>query len=243
MTRDRQIRDASVQALLRVELLRARLFLGRGLPAVAALFGLALLISGAGRAKWGMAMGIFGVSLCMTPPIRALAEKIDGTLDFLTSLPVSPRELALAQLVSCAGHTAFGALLWIGAIALAAPPYLDAPGGPQWYASAYVSMWLAATLLSSVAAGALTRFRTETMAWLPLALVGAVAAAVALAERIWPEGDQTIIRWLVQNPNPPLLVALGVMATALALWGAFHLLRAGYAAFRPGDGMAQGTLP
>lgn len=227
--------DRAIFTLLRLELRRGREQMRKGWYVVIGLVGVMVLLFGGGPEGWSMGLGILGFTYGLVPAMRAPMDKLDGSLEFLTSLPVEPGRLAQAGVISCGGYAVFAAVPWTAAAALFAPAYLGMSVGPLSYLGFFLVVWLGVTTVSALVTGALIRFAVETLNWLPLAAMVAVIGGLATLERIWPDGDRILLGWLLAPESPVRLFVILLTLEAVGLMAAFALLRSGFHRFRPGS--------
>lgn len=203
-----------------------------------------LAFSGGGtRSAWIGALVLFGASYAMAPAMRSLPDKLDGSLAFLTSLPVAPTWLAAAHVATCAGYAAAAA----APLSVAAGLYAFAV--PGW--SFGVAIWvgftsavvLAVTSASALISGVVIRTRMETLAWLPAAALVALVAAGAGVRRVWPEAGGLALAWILQPSSRPRLAWGGALLALTGVWAAFLLLRAGFERWEPEDPGPEGWAP
>jgi hypothetical protein len=169
----------------------------------------------------------------MVPGMRSLMDKLDGSLDFLTSLPVDPWRLVGAHLIACVAWAPAAALPWTAAAMLAAPTVFEVSPQPVVWVGVFLVFWVATAGLNAVVSGALVRLPVETLGWLPMVGVLAVVGLGKLLDFIWPEADAISLDW-VFSPWAPLLIFGGsvlLVASGFAL--AALLLHSGYCRFRP----------
>jgi hypothetical protein len=225
--------EPALGALLRLEARRAWVHLRKtasGLVVVAV--GMFFLM-GRGRDGVGMAMALVGFIFGLTPAWRSLLDKLDGSLEFLTSLPVQPSRLATAQVLACAAWATTAALPWTLGLDL----FLEATVGkglaPVQGVLSFLGICVATAGISSLLSGALVRFAMETLTWLPVAALLGLVGLGHLVEAVWPGSEQAVVAWLAA-PGAPTRLALVLTAlgcAALFLGGV--LLRSGYRRFRP----------
>jgi len=185
---------------------------------------------------WSMALGVLGFTFGLAPGVRALPDKLDGTLEFLVSLPVAAGTMARAHLLACAGYGLLAAPAWTAAILMALP----SPEGGAWRVGAVgvvlSAVWVGATVLSGLAAGMLVRFDFEGVGWLPGAIFLGLLSLGAIVERLWPGMDAALVTWLTAPPSAAHVGAIAGAASVLGLGTAYGLLRSGFARFRPSRG-------
>lgn len=225
--------DRATSTLLRLELRRGREQIRKGWYVVIGMVGVMVLLFGGGSEGWSMGLGVLGFTYGLVPAMRALMDKLDGSLEFLTSLPVAPRQMAATALISCGGYAVLAAVPWTAAVALFAPAYIGVSVGPFSYLGFFLVLWLGVTTVSALLTGTLIRFAAETLNWLPVAVMVVVIGGLAAVGRIWPEADKVVLGWLLAPDSPARLFVLLLTLEAVTLVVAFRLLRSGFHRFRP----------
>jgi hypothetical protein len=228
------MRDPRFLALVGLEAHRTWALVRRGFLSMVVLLVLFVLLFGRGREGFAMALAFLGCTYGFAPAMAALTDKLDGGLDFLTSLPVPAAVLASARLAACSASGFLAAVFWTASAALVAADQLGRSPTPLWLLGVFLGLGLGAALLSGLAAGVVVRFRLEDLSWLPVALlVGLMAVGTAL-ERLWPGGEAALAAALLTPRSPALLLAILIGGELLALRGSFHLLRSGLERHRSG---------
>lgn len=225
--------DPALRTLVSLEARRAWVHLRKtasGLVVVAV--GMFFLM-GRGRDGVGMALALLGFIFGLKPAWQSLLDKLDGSLEFLTSLPVDPWRLATAQLLACTAWGATAALPWTLGLDL----FLEATVGtglaPVQGMVAFLGLWLATAGVSALLSGALVRFAMETLTWLPVAALLGLVGLGHLVDVVWPGSEQAVVNWLASSGAPTrLALALTALGSAALFLGGL-LLRSGYRRFRP----------
>lgn len=227
------MRDPVLSVLLRLEARRAWEFHRKGLPAMTAVMAVLFAILGGGPYAASVVLAAAASVLLLHPVARGGADKLDGTMEFLTSLPVEPARLARAKALALAGHALVPALAATGAAAAAAPGVLSLTPGPWALVGVFAVVWVGATAFLTLAVGALLRFEVETLQWLPMLLFVLLLTAIWLVDRAWPDAPRVVLGWWVAPPHPVALVLATGALGGVALGVGVLLLRAGYRRFNP----------
>ncbi|HSG09748.1 MAG TPA: hypothetical protein VLA36_15405 [Longimicrobiales bacterium] len=230
--------DATVSpvlgTLVRLELVRSLPVVGRSLVMGALVTG--ILLAG-GSFTFPRAAFILGVvsGVAMAGPVmNALRDKVDGGLDFLKFLPVTPDTLVAARLLALAAMVVPGAALGTAASALSLMDRIP------WvlHVRPLLGIFLAlASLLMAGGAlllGLVLRFELSRMAQAPLLLLAGVLLLDRYENRLVLDGSDTLGTLLTQPWFPPLLCLAAAALAAAAVGWAFTLGRAGIAAHSPG---------
>lgn len=230
----RQIDRAHLATLVAADVRR----LGPGVArSAAAVLGVLVLALATGAGKRGFVAGLTGAILTMHPMFLAMQvakDKVDGTLEFLCALPVTPRTLAAARLVpilalsALAGVAVAAFALWNGApAALGHPPAVVA--ATALLVGALVPAALAAVVLALTA-----RLRFEALVSAPMFLLLGLAALSKGLDRAVPPAVWEQLRALAARPwAPAALLALLTALLAATIVLAFGATARTFARFTP----------
>lgn len=198
-----------------VEIRRAKPLLVRLYLAGAAGLGLFYVF---GRATdeniLAVVMGVT-LGLVLVVPFAVMRDKLDGTLEFLRSLPVTVSDLVAARFLAAAVGLLPGVIATGVAFALVVPPAefgVLAAVAPYQMALGYGALLtLAAWCLTAAAACELTRLISWSVAAVVVLVGWAVPSVLGLLER---EGIGAALRSFLEQPYAP--VAIGAVALAVA---------------------------
>lgn len=226
------------EALFKVELRRVRAPLRQfALVLVAGLVAFPLLGSGTTENLTAVTLGVGMGAALLFLPFGTIRDKLDGTLEFLTTLPVTPGTLAAAKFASAA----LLALPWAGAtgaIVVVVPPsgvVFPTPVGAA--IGVTVVSWLLLVSLSWVALAFSLWFDEKRVA-LPLLLGLALALSGPLVKRVLPAGFRAsvavVLLRVIRHPLAPLGAAIvALMLVAICGWLAFGATRLALERYRP----------
>ena len=225
--------DQAFRALVGVEFRRSRKFVvGLGIASlvIAVVFAvtrwyasaLPLLLSG------------MGASLAFQVPMEGIKDKVTGSLELLTTLPVSASTLAATRLAATAVFSVLGAVLIAGATGMAGDRFV-ADTSPLRIMG--VSFLFASILLwasAGAAVGLALRFKAKSIATHGLLVVVAgTFAAVHLYE--WLFGSPLLAIQAIMDSDHTLLIAAAaaLVVSALVIAGSFLLARKGLERYEP----------
>ena len=200
--------------LTRVEIRRAKSLLGRLYLAGTA--GLAFFFVIGRATDENILVVVMGVTLGMVVvvPFAVMRDKLDRTLEFLLSLPVTVADLVAARFLAAAVGLLPGVIATGVTLALVTPPVefgMLAAVAPLQMALAYwVLLTLAAWCLTAAAACELTRLISWSIATMVVLLGWVAPWALGLLER---EGIDAALRSFLEQPYAP--VAIGAVALAI----------------------------
>lgn len=175
-----------------------------------------------------------GVSFLFGIAVNGVRDRLEGGLEFLTSLPVTSRVAAWARLVACGVVAVPSAVLLSAALILVAPTAPAGMPGAVWVASCFMGTWLSATGSSALLLGALLRFSQEMMGRIPVVVVLTIFVGAGALERAFP-GLETHMAGLARELWFPAALSVAVwLGSVAALAVAYRLLEGGIRRFRPG---------
>ena len=217
--------------LLALELRRQRPILLR-MAGLTVIVGIIFVLAGK-RTASDLLAALIGSSLGVTliVPMGIARDKLEGTLDFICSLPVEPRAIAASRFLAMA-LLATPWALGIGALSIMSPP----PGslGPG---SIAVLAWLAMLLLGSCSIALFARFELEQLLGAPIVVLVILTVLLPRAfHTLLPGLDSEEARRLLLLPHAPAMLTLALTAGLGALgWIAFAMTRSGLAEYGPGS--------
>lgn len=200
--------------LTRVELQRARPLLVR--LYLAAVAGLALFHVIGRATDENVLVVVMGVTLglVVAVPFAVMRDRLDGTLEFLMSLPVTVSDLVAARFLAAAAALLPGVIATGVTLMLVEPPAefgVLAGAAPFQVALGYWALLtLVAWCLTAAAACELTRLITWSIAAMFVLLGWVVPRALGLLER---EGIGAALRSFLEQPDAA--VAIGVVTLAI----------------------------
>lgn len=204
--------------LTRVEIRRAKSLLGR--LYVAGIAGLALFYVLGRATDENILTVVMGVTLGTTimVPFAVMRDKLDRTLEFLLSLPVTVADLVAARFLAAAVSLLPGVIASGATFALVTPPtefgVLAAVAPVQMALGFWVLLTLAAWCLTAAAACELSRLIGWSIAAMVVLLGWVVPWALGLLER---EGPEAALRSFLEQPYAPVAMGAIVLAVAAAL--------------------------
>jgi hypothetical protein len=203
----------------------------------AGVLGVLVLAAATGVGSRGFVSGLLAALLLMHPLFLAMQvakDRMDGTLEFLCTLPVTPRTLAAVRLVpilalcGAAGLTFAGLVLWTGA---------TAPLGFGTRAAAGVALLLG-TLVPAAGAAALlalaVRMRFEALVRIPMFAIMGLVLLGKLLDRVVPPTAWRALAELARDRGfPAWRSAWRRSALASVIAVAYRLLARALAQFVP----------
>lgn len=221
------------RALVGVEFQRCRQFaVGLGITALAVVVVFAMT-------RWNVVflcllLAGMGVSLAFQIAIEGIKDKVTGSLELLTTLPVSASTLAAARLTATVVFSVLGAVLIAGATGMAGDRFV-ADTNPL--RTVGVSFLFASTLLSAsagAAVGLALRFKARTvMTYGFLAALGTFLGASHLYERLFGSPLRAIQAIMASDHTLLIAIAAALVVSAIVLAGSFLLARQGLERYEP----------
>ena len=175
-----------------------------------------------------------GASLAFQIAIEGIKDKVTGSLELLTTLPVSTSTLAAARLAATALFSVLGAVLIAGAAGVAGDRFVTDTSPIRIMAVSFLAASIILSASAGAAVGLALRFKAKTIATHGLLVVVAgIFAAVQLYE--WLFGSPLRAIQAIMASDHTLLIATtaALVASALVLAGSFLLARKGLERYEP----------
>jgi len=221
-------------ALLRVDIKRGTRPTVKGLAMVAVVIVVLVFTGNASGEKLGLVLVGTSMMYVMTVPLMTFKDKMDGSLEFLTTLPVSGSVVASARLAATCLATLPAAVQAAFAFGLFAAPVLGVSAvGPSIFYSGFL-VWVAFALASFFCVALFIRFETSQVFLAPFFLMFAVIfGGEWLVSRLF-EDPLASMRAFVAMPLAPYIVA-GLLAVGLItlLAVSFVLAKQGIERYHP----------
>jgi ABC-type transport system involved in multi-copper enzyme maturation permease subunit len=152
-----------------------------------------------------------GLGAALIVPLGIARDKMEGTLELLCGLPVSPRVIAVSRIAA-------GALLslpWAFGAGLFAFRLL--PGFPLNPFGVSLLAWLVLVLLSACGTAVLARFELESVLGVPFVAALIVLVLLPRALRaLYPGLSADLVLEFLGRPAAPALLALALLSTFVA---------------------------
>ncbi len=194
--------------------------------------GMALLgLATASRMAW--LLGFLAVNYALMIPGQAFRDKLDGTTEFMVTLPVPMSVLAGARLLACALASAPAAAVITAALGLGLPSVGLRLEGVGVTLELGLAIWLLATTVSYLGLALTTTLRLGALNYVLLGGIGVIWGGGTLIERLVPDPVGTFTRLVEQPWFLPAFGTGAVLAIAALLGVSYTLLRIGLERFRP----------
>ncbi len=225
--------ERALKALIAVELLKHRKSLAIQLLSVAVVVGGGLLLGLLGTGFAAFALLAVGFAAVLSVPMGIFLDKVEGTMELLTSLPIPDSTLVAGRLIPMATLAVVTAALSAIAAAISLPEQVAISA--HWVAvAAFASVWIGATALGSALIAVALRFRASDLMGRVL-VIGMIVgwALLSALDRIF--GDPLdVLQGILADPRAPWLASIGyVVVCAVTVVGSWFLARDGYRRFRP----------
>jgi len=226
--------EPALRALLRLEIKRtlplARRSLVMGVVVAAVLFLTDLYTA----PRMAYVIAVLGGAVSFTLCANAVRDKVEGGLEFLSSLPMSPSTHTAGRFLAVAVMSIPGALSFTVATVLVLPEGLSALTSPQAVVGIFLGFVAMVTTSGFVTLAMMLRLETSHIAYIPLPLLAAVLILGHFTDRLVPDPMATTQWLLAQVWFLPAAWAALLAAVVLVGWGSFAVARAGITNFKPG---------
>ena len=220
-------------ALISVELRRSAPLVAR-MAAMVVVVLLILSLTGHAGAENASAILIgSSIGYLVLVPTGVSRDKLDGALDFLCSLPTSPRTLVIARFAAVCAVVLPGAIQTSAAYALYAPAWASYNRTAGAIALFLIS-WLLLSALGWLLVGLLLRFKLQTLVGAPMLAFGLVIVVISIfGDRMMPAGS-AVMHWVRGHTWLPLALWTAVLLVFVIIAGiAGGLALSGVRDFRP----------
>ena len=225
--------EQAFRALVGVEFRRCRqLFMRVGIScAVAAIVFTVLRVDGM---VWGFMLSALGASFVFQTPFDVAKDKLTGSLELLTTLPVTASVVARARMAANVVFASISAACIAVAAGVSLPALLPETGRVR---IVLVSFLVASIILSAVtgaAVGIVLRFRAKmVMSYGVLILFGMIFGVSYLYDRLFGSPLRAIQAIMASDHTLLIATATALVASALVLAGSFLLARKGLEIYEP----------
>jgi len=185
----------------------------------------------ASRMAW--LLGFLAVNYGMVMPGHGFRDKLDGTTEFMVTLPVPMSLLARSRMIACALASAPAAFVTTVALFLGLPSVGIHLKGLKVTVGLGLGLWLVATTATCLGLAMITRISIESLNYVFLGSLAALWGGDNLLERMVPDPVGTVMG-LVEQSWFVAALGTGMVFVSVALLGASHyMLRTGLERFRP----------
>lgn len=226
--------EPALRALLRLEIKRT-LPLTRRALVMAVVVAVVLFLTDLYTApRMAYVIAVLGGAVSFTLSANAVRDKVEGGMEFLRSLPMSPSTHTAGRFLGAAVMSIPGALSFTVATVLMLPEGLSGLTSPQALVGIFLGFVALVTTLGFVVLALLLRLETSQLGYVPLPLLAALLILGHFTDRLVPDPAATTQRLLAQAWFLPVAWAVLLAAVALVGWGSFAVARAGITNFKPG---------
>ncbi len=227
------LRRRALAGLLGLELRRVRKQALRTVAGSAVLFPVLSLTGVVGAGTMPFLLMIAGFSLAFLTPIQVVKDKLEGTMEFLTTLPADMSTHVLARFLASSALAAASSAFFTAACAMVLPAMLGLSVARTVLVS-YPALWMILTVLSCLTIALLTRFKLAQLQSAGAAIsVIAVIALLWVLDTLFGDPLQLLVRALASESGRWILVSAALALSAAVLVGSFFLTRAAVHDYRP----------
>ncbi|MEJ2539159.1 MAG: hypothetical protein P8188_04205 [Gemmatimonadota bacterium] len=226
--------DRAFRALVAVELRRGLGVVGRGLAMTGAALLLFAVLGQADRQSLGTLLLGLTAFYMVSAPVTVTRDRLDGGLEFLASLPVSPGIVAGARLTGFAllqlpvpVHLSLAGWLW-------AWPALGLSPGLGTAGAFFLLTWALSVGITGVVSGVMVRWGADAFGRWPAILLALFGMAAVLMGGRFEAAIRDVLARLVAQAGLGTVVGGGSALLALVLLAlAYRWLAVGVERFQP----------
>lgn len=225
--------EQAFRALVGIEFRRSRdLFVRVGI--IGAVAVVALIVLRVDVMMWGFVLSALGAAFVFQTPFEVAKDKLTGSLELLTTLPVTASVLAVARMTANVFFASISAACIAAAAGVALPAFLPETDRVR---IALVSFLVSSIVLSAAtgaAVGIVVRFKAKiVMSYGAFILVGAFFAGGYLYDRLFGSPVRAIQAIMASDHTLLIVTAAALGASTLVLTGSFLLARKGLERYEP----------
>ena len=182
----------------------------------------------------GLGLTMAGLSIGVQMPFDAIHDKLTGSLEVLTTLPLGATTLTGARLTAVVLGAALGAVLAGVAGGIVGPVFLEDTSRVRIIIGAFLAAWLLVSSVSAALTAAVLRFKTKLLAaYGALVLFGVPFGGFYLVDRLF--GGPLPLIQAVMTSDHTLAIAIGsaLVGSAVVLTASFLLTRRGFEIYQP----------
>lgn len=179
-------------------------------------------------------LAVVGGALGMQIPFDALQDRLTGSLEVLTTLPLTPLTLAAARLTAVVLVAAIGAVPMAAAGGIVGPALLEDTGLIRIIVAAFLGAWTMLSVMSAVLLALLLRFKVKPLvSYGAMVGLGTLFVAGYLVDRFF--GSPLRLIQAVMTSDHTLAIAVGsaLVGSAVVLTASFLLIRRGFEIYQP----------
>lgn len=225
--------ERQFKALLGVEI-------RRGLPPTLRYMGLTpvigmlfVFVGSASRENIGVLLLGFALGYIFTVPMAAMKDRIDGSMEFVSTLPASGEALAAPKFLAAALSVLPGAIQVAAAAGWWVFPALGFEEYGRMVTLVFFGSWLAMSGVACLMVALFVRFEVRQVMTGPMVVGGVLMATLFFLDRVASPSIQTV-RAFVEHPWAPFIVAAFAFLGIAAIFAtALVLAKKGFEDYRP----------
>jgi len=181
-----------------------------------------------------MALAIIAGTFGIQVPADALHDKLTGSLEVLTTLPVSASTLAAARLTVIVTLAALGGVSAAAAGGIGGPAVLEDAGLVQIVTVFFVAAWIVLSALGAALLALLLRFKAKFVASYGV-IVGFLAfvSTLALYDRLFGSPMRLIQAVLTSDHTLAIAIGSALVGSAIVLTASFLVTRKAFEIYEP----------
>lgn len=179
-------------------------------------------------------LAVVGGALGMQIPVDALQDRLTGSVEVLTTLPVTPFTLAAARLTAVVLVAALGAVPMAAAGGIVGPAFLEDTGLIRIIMAAFLGAWTMLSAMSAVLLAVLLRFKIKPLvSYGAMVALGTLLGAGYLYDRIFGSPMRLIQAVMASDHTLAIAVGIALVGSAVVLAASFVLTRRGFEIYQP----------
>lgn len=225
--------EQTFRALVGIEFRRSRdLFVRVGI--ISAIVVVVLVVLRVDVMVWGFVLSALGAAFVFQTPFEVAKDKLTGSMELLTTLPVTASVLAVARMTANVLFASISAACVAAAAGVALPAFLPETDRVRIVLVSFLVSSIVLSAAAGAAVGIVLRFKAKiVMSYGALILLGAIFAGGYLYERLFGSPLRAIQAIMASDHTLLIATAVALGASALVLAGSFLLARQGLERYEP----------
>lgn len=225
--------EQAFRALVGIEFQRSRqLFVRVGITC--AVVVVAFIVLRVDVMHWGFILSALGAAFVFQTPFEVAKDKLTGSLELLTTLPVTASALAATRMTANVLFASISAACVAVAAGVALPAFLPETGRVRIVLVSFLVSSIVLSAATGAALGIVLRFKARiVMSYGAFILLGAIFAGTYVYDRLFGSPLRAIQAIMASDHTLLIATAAALVASAIVLAGSFLLARQGLERYEP----------